>query len=729
MKIWFTAAELAELALADLPQTKRGVQLLAKRDGWTSRDRAGRGGGREYPIDALPREAREELAARALAASAKTTLAAAANAVLSDLAGLGGSKRSRAEARLCVVRLADTFRAQAAIEATPADARFAVEWNEGRIEAEPWLRAALPAVSGPSLRRWRIAALKGDIAGVAGRYAPHREAGLIDGNPVYRDFILSMIAHAPHYRPGAVRDAMKARFDGLAIPSAKTLQRWMNRWREANPRTALQLENPDAARSKFKIALGNRSEHVLRANQLWESDATPADAQCIDGRHTIVGCIDVFTRRARLVVARTSKSETVLATIRKSIVDFGVPETVKTDNGADFTSRWATSAFAVLGIHQDLCTPYDPTQKPHIERFFRTMSHEVLEILPGFMGHNVAQAQAIRARVGFSKRLGTGDDLLFNVKLTGSQLQAALDAWLLGKYEMAAHASLDGKTPREVAAANAAQMRPVADLRALDVLLSEPATRTVGKKGIALDRAEFWHEALVPLVGQRVAVLMDAADAGRVVVRRTDGAFVCVASDLALAGTSRAELAAKAGAIQRRLDADSRAIFRQLKREYRPELSAGEVLDAAVARAAAAGTITPLGLPYSSAMLEEAGKAAAALDAPKAWEPRIIAAPSESEPEPEAAPARATRIDWDDVEDTRGLSFEQVKAAPDRVFFLWVHQNPDQAQPHHKALLAQAIAADPYVAQRIAQSETIAQERIENAALYGPRETRKAAAG
>ncbi|MFN7190353.1 MAG: hypothetical protein ACK5U4_02790, partial [Rhodospirillales bacterium] len=124
---------------------------------------------------------------------------------------------------------------------------------------------------------------------------------------------------------------------------------------------------------------------------------------------------------------------------RKSIVDLGMPETVKTDNGADFTSRWTSSAFAALGIRQNLCTPYDPTQKPHIERFFKTMSHELLEILPGFKGHSVAQAQAIRARAGYAKRQGEGDDLLFSVSLTAAQLQAALDAWLLGKYEQRPH--------------------------------------------------------------------------------------------------------------------------------------------------------------------------------------------------------------------------------------------------------------------------------------------------
>ncbi|MFN7190714.1 MAG: hypothetical protein ACK5U4_04650, partial [Rhodospirillales bacterium] len=120
------------------------------------------------------------------------------------------------------VRLANAHRAPAGSDQTPADLRFADEWNAGRIEAEPWLREALPKISGPSLRRWRISASQGDTGGLAGRYRTDRQQGLIDANPVYREFIVALIAHAPHYRPGSVRDAMKARFRGLPIPSAKT---------------------------------------------------------------------------------------------------------------------------------------------------------------------------------------------------------------------------------------------------------------------------------------------------------------------------------------------------------------------------------------------------------------------------------------------------------------------------------------------------------------------------
>lgn len=61
-KSWFSAAELAELALPGMPRTTRGVQLQAERDGWlvpngegvSWRQRKGRGGGKEFHFSRLP---------------------------------------------------------------------------------------------------------------------------------------------------------------------------------------------------------------------------------------------------------------------------------------------------------------------------------------------------------------------------------------------------------------------------------------------------------------------------------------------------------------------------------------------------------------------------------------------------------------------------------------------------------------------------------------------------
>ena len=48
----YTAAELA--GLPAMPSTERRIRAKAQRESWTSRPRQGRGGGREYPFDALP---------------------------------------------------------------------------------------------------------------------------------------------------------------------------------------------------------------------------------------------------------------------------------------------------------------------------------------------------------------------------------------------------------------------------------------------------------------------------------------------------------------------------------------------------------------------------------------------------------------------------------------------------------------------------------------------------
>lgn len=58
----YAASELA--GLPGMPTTERRVRARATKKGWPSRPRAGRGGGREYPLSALPPETRAHLAGR-----------------------------------------------------------------------------------------------------------------------------------------------------------------------------------------------------------------------------------------------------------------------------------------------------------------------------------------------------------------------------------------------------------------------------------------------------------------------------------------------------------------------------------------------------------------------------------------------------------------------------------------------------------------------------------------
>lgn len=60
----YSASELA--GLPGLPTTTQKVTSRAKREGWPFRARSGRGGGREYPLTAIPQEAQSAIAARDL---------------------------------------------------------------------------------------------------------------------------------------------------------------------------------------------------------------------------------------------------------------------------------------------------------------------------------------------------------------------------------------------------------------------------------------------------------------------------------------------------------------------------------------------------------------------------------------------------------------------------------------------------------------------------------------
>ncbi|MDE0335673.1 MAG: transposase family protein, partial [Defluviicoccus sp.] len=100
----------------------------------------------------------------------------------------------------------------------------------------------------------------------------------------------------------------------------------------------------------------------------------------------------------------TSRATAIAALLRRCILEWGVPETVRTDEGRDYTSRHVVGALADLEIAHDLCPPYTPDAKPFVERAIGTLARDLFAFLPGFSGHDVADAQALRARKSFAAR-------------------------------------------------------------------------------------------------------------------------------------------------------------------------------------------------------------------------------------------------------------------------------------------------------------------------------------
>lgn len=365
-----------------------------------------------------------------------------------------------------------------------------------------------------------------------------------------------MLAEFPHCSPVQVYQALRYKCESDTLPSEATVRRYINRWKAEN-KDFLAYANPDAWKNKQMVAFGKTNEHVERLYQLVEADSTPADVILTDGRYCIVGMIDAYSRQAKLLVAKTSKATAIAALLRRWLLDFGVPEVLKTDNGKDYTSKHMTRVLFELGIEQKLCPPFVPQMKPRIERFFKTFSHDLLELMPGFAGHNVAQRQELRSRQAFGERMFKKSADL-ELKMTPVELQAFCDNWCVA-YHNRPHEGdgMDGRTPQQLVTNWQQPIKRIQNERALDLLLAEApggdGIRTITKQGLVIDKVDYIAAGLGAMVGQKVQVRYDPIDLGRVYVFSEASEFICVAYNPERSGIDRREVALAAAVEQKRV--------------------------------------------------------------------------------------------------------------------------------------------------------------------------------
>jgi putative transposase len=94
--------------------------------------------------------------------------------------------------------------------------------------------------------------------------------------------------------------------------------------------------------------------------------------------------IDVFMRRVKYLVAPSESADSACLLLRRAIVEYGVPERVRGDNGAAFASRRFQSALDDLKIEYEACLQYSPEKKGFIERAIGVMAQSLLERLTRF---------------------------------------------------------------------------------------------------------------------------------------------------------------------------------------------------------------------------------------------------------------------------------------------------------------------------------------------------------
>ena len=374
------------------------------------------------------------------------------------------------------------------------------------------------------------------------------------------NFIQNQILKKPHTKIKRVYEYLCLKFEDA--PSYSTIERYIKRFKEKEAFIYAFASNPNSAMSKYRPAFGKMDENITYANQLWELDATPADIITADGKRLIISAaIDVYSRRVVLIIEESASFSTLSKLFRKAIKTLGIPDAVKTDNGKDYTSNNFSLMCQRLKINHVLVPPYSGYYKPHIERFFRTLSHELFEELEGYIGHNVAQREALQNQQTFEQKLNSikmwqeeyknGNEFAkrfalkqenrgfkLTVPLTKQELDEWCDRWLKF-YENRLHRGINQKPIKRWESSNM-PIKRVSDSRILDILVGLSTVKRVTKKGITIDKIVYTSAELWEFVGEQVIVLTDD-ELGKIYVYDTDYNYITTATSSEYLGKSRAE--------------------------------------------------------------------------------------------------------------------------------------------------------------------------------------------
>ncbi|MCP4561974.1 MAG: DDE-type integrase/transposase/recombinase [Bosea sp.] len=625
MKLWLSSSEIADLALPGLPTTRQNVVELAKREDWgrfsaLCRQRSGRGGGLEYHVNLLP------VAARVAYFGAEAPTPAAGEALQAapePAAGSTSAATLQLDARLAVLGALRAFIRSSEMKQTLAISYFVDLYNLGKVEVPAWAARVLPRLSTRTVLRWLSASREGETSRLAvDRGAGRRGQGVLDAafDGEIKHFAVAVHSLNDLYTTRQIYGAVKGEFGarltqaGISLPGQRAFEVRFNAWKQEYAAGLLKMMDPDGFRSKMKVS-GSYAHLAPHLNALWQIDASPVDAMCVDGRHSIYVCIDYWSRRIVLFVSKTPRSEAVQLLMRKAILAWGAPDAVKTDNGSDFVARATVRLFARLQIEAIRSDAFSPWQKGVVERNIRTFQTDCARMLPGFVGHNVAQRKKIEGRKAFSQRLGQENDA-FNVTLTGEDLQQICDHWAADIYAHHEHGGIGKMTPFARAASSTRPIRSV-DADALAALLMQAPDgdgyRTVGKSGVRVNGFHYQPMGILP--GERVFVMLDPADKGTIwlFADETLDRPLGRAVNGELAGVDPTELQAQRKAMQTRMVDEQMAEAKAMIRSKR--VTDRTVLDHRLAQAALqVGNLVafpPRSEPHSTAALEAGAEVAA----------------------------------------------------------------------------------------------------------------------
>lgn len=393
---WYTAAEIAGLNLPGLPTTKAGVNLKAKTDGWLSRARQARGGGREYPITALPEKARDALARRALGTASTAVVVQPPPAAPADLRGW---QRDILDARALLLHEVERLQLALGLSRAKAVAVLVSQAQSGDLR--PDLAAAVPAANarrgsdnGRTLCRATIYNWFKARDGGATTLAP-REA--VTNRPVVPEWVPSFWRLWAQPQKWSIAHCLERLGEQLpanvAAPSYDQVKRFLR-----------GVSVIDRNRGR----MGPRQLKTMRAyvtrdfGDLWPTAVYVADGHTFDAEvaHPIHGqpfrpevtiAIDVATRViVGWSIGIVENTWGVADALRHACENWGVPALWYVDRGKGFNNAFFDGPhvgfLARLGVHKENSLPYSSQARGVVERAHQSCLIRAAKELPTYIG-------------------------------------------------------------------------------------------------------------------------------------------------------------------------------------------------------------------------------------------------------------------------------------------------------------------------------------------------------
>lgn len=423
----------------------------------------------------------------------------------------------------------------------------------------PLARAARQAeVPLRTAERWLARYRSGGLSGLARTPRADRGRRRIPAELVRLIEGLALARPQPSVTIITRRAALVAAERGWPTPSYGTVQAIVT---GLDPQLATLAHDGTAAlRDRYELVYRREAD---RPNALWQADHTELDLLVLDaddkpGRPWLTVVLDDCSRAiAGYTVFLGAPSALNLSlALRQAIwrkVDpgwavHGIPDVLYTDHGSDFTSDHLTQVAADLHIQLVQSAVARPQGRGKVERFFGTLTRELLPELPGHLvdGRPVTPP-----------------------RLTLPQLDAALGRWITITYHARPHGET-GRAPQQAWLADGWLPRTPDSLERLDLLLVLVAKlRVVHRDGIRFQGLRYLDPTLAAYVGEPVTIRYDPRDLGEVRVFHRNR-FVCRAISTEHAGQPitlkdiQAARAAHRRALRRHLDERRAAVSEYL---------------------------------------------------------------------------------------------------------------------------------------------------------------------